>query len=648
VVTFDFRRSCSFAEVDVDTRNRKVSLRLEAADERKGPWRVMLERPLANCPDLPFHRLPLPAGQKGRYLRLTAEAGGGATWLEEVLVWGDAGVSTESPEAFRPVTPPPIVAEIAFQSFPGIDKTAFSDGIFWEWKRTLGPLAKLPAVWSRVPTWDSITDRPLLPKPEELCREVEVVVARNETESIALALSNVSWEKPWETTVTLSPFVTSAGTPAPGLSSLLHVAGTMGSRYYGVNIGPLFTADNLLPAGLMQRYLTNGSGIRSFPDLVLSRAGSALLWINVTTAGADPGEYTARLSARDGPDVVLKVRVLDVVLPEPRVWLQTWSGGTTMFPFRYVDRDAREVAYKLSLGVTVWDGFPEPGTLAQLGRRPGRSFFHVQGIGDYRDRLYNRQIDAAKITADDEAAIAGTIGEHVKHARSLGLSYDDWYVELTDEPGEGNAAAFGAIIGIIRRTDPKVRIYCNPSFWAGSGCLPDASVAAALSPWYEEGVDISSPLHMLLEDRPACQPLFDAPRLVRAFYQVSTQSAKGEGSDLVNLYREMAWRAFRRGWNGWGFYAYYSPRGNPWNDFDAEWYTGEDLPDYVMVYPGPRGPVATRQSEAVREGWEDYCLLTLLRSRGKDREIDGFLADQAAGMPLSALRLRALQAAAEK
>jgi hypothetical protein len=161
-------------------------------------------------------------------------------------------------------------------------------------------------------------------------------------------------------------------------------------------------------------------------------------------------------------------------------------------------------------------------------------------------------------------------------------------------------------------------------------------------------VDVSSPIYLLLRDRPKAGSLFAAPRLVRGFYTVSTQSAKSERSAQVELYRRLAWDAAARGWNGWGFYSYFAPRGNPWDDFDAEWYTGENLPDYLMVYPGPRGPVPTRQSEAVREGWEDFCLLTLLRQQGLEREVAELCAACEAGEPLTSLRERALRLAAAR
>jgi len=644
VVTFDFKRHCTFREVDLDSRSKRLGAKLDVATGAAGPWRLVHELARADAPETQLRRLLLAAPAEGRYLRLTVQAEG-ITWLDEVLVWGAAEVSAEVPEAYRPVLAPPVAAEIAFASIPGIAKTGFSDARYWDWQREMGEALAQPALWSVVPTWDAITDKPLLPTQEALARDLSVVLARNETECVALALTNTTWEKARTVEVTLSPFRRAGGGDAGALRGELRVAGAIPSRLYDVNVGPLFAGDDLLPAGLMRRYLTNGAGIAAFPRVVLSPAGSAVLWLSVTSADAAPGHYQATLTCADGTPVTLRAEVLDVTLPRPFVWLQTWSGVSTMFPFRYADRDEREVAYKQGLGVTAWNGWPTPGSVPGLAHQRGRTIHHIWGIGDYGHRLYGGAIDPAKLTAEDGQKIAALIGGHVQQAAALGLGYDDWYVELTDEPGKGNSPAFGALCRLIRKADPRVRVYCNPSFWVGgeSLVLSDAEIHDALGPWYNECVDISSPLYLLLRDRPQALALFAAPRLVRGFYTVSTQSAKSERAPQVELYRRQAWDAFARGWNGWGFYSYFAPRGNPWDDFDADWYTGEDMPDYEMVYPGPRGPIPTRQSEAVREGWEDYCLLTLLAQTGKLAEAQALCTARDAGETLPALRERALR-----
>ena len=115
------------------------------------------------------------------------------------------------------------------------------------------------------------------------------------------------------------------------------------------------------------------------------------------------------------------------------------------------------------------------------------------------------------------------------------------------------------------------------------------------------------------------------------------------------MYRRMAWDSFSWGFNGWSFYSYYSPRGSGWNHFDRS-PVGEGLQepsDYQMVYPGPRGVIPTRHSEALRQGWEDWCLLNLLKQKGLTSQLAAIVAAYEAGESPSALRLRALRAVAE-
>lgn len=645
IVVFDFKRECVFSEIDISTRSKQVTMVVECGRREDGPWVEVFRRTGADWKSAAFARIPLAKHPGGRYVRLTVEAVG-ITWVDEVLVWGDTDRSDKTPEAYRPVVPTRRVEGAAFRSIPGIQKTTFSDAEFWNWKDALGPAARQPAVWSRAPTWDALTNKPLLPPPHRLIDRVNLVMARNETECAALVLTNTSEQSPFATRLRLSPFRTTDSkhvANADRLHGSLRVAGAIGSRNYGVNLGPLFAADNLLGASLMRRYVTNAAGIEHFPQVTLSRAGSVVLWLSVTTDGVPPGRYAARLSLAGGKPLAIELEVLDVTLPTPTVWLNTWSGVTSMFPFRYVDRWDREVAYKQSLGVTVWGGLPKPGTVSALARRLGRTIHHVYGLPrKYVDLGYASRLKPGELADRDGQTIIDYVHALVHEAKTLGLSYDQWEVELWDEPGEPNALLYGALAGLVRRADPHVRIYCNPCFWGGNGVLQDDRVFTVLSPWYRDKVDVSVPLFLLLRRRPKCYRLFDAPRPVRASYAVATQSAKSERAAQVELYRRQAWETFKRGWNGWGFYSYFAPRGDPWNDFDK---LGEDRPDYLMVYPGPRGPVPTRQSECVREGWEDYRLLTLLKQQGRTKELAAILHAFGQGAPLQALRIRALRAA---
>ncbi|WP_161949114.1 glycoside hydrolase domain-containing protein [Desulfomicrobium norvegicum] len=72
-------------------------------------------------------------------------------------------------------------------------------------------------------------------------------------------------------------------------------------------------------------------------------------------------------------------------------------------------------------------------------------------------------------------------------------------------------------------------------------------------------------------------------------------------------YRLMAWRAFRRGATGIGFWAYADTgrEGTAWNDIDGA------RPDYSVIYEGNNTIISSKRWEAWREGCEDYALLEL-------------------------------------
>lgn len=70
----------------------------------------------------------------------------------------------------------------------------------------------------------------------------------------------------------------------------------------------------------------------------------------------------------------------------------------------------------------------------------------------------------------------------------------------------------------------------------------------------------------------------------------------------------MAWKAFRDGYKGIGFWAYADTgdSGTAWDDFDGK------NPDYAVIYEGPNNTIiSSRRWEAWRMGIEDYELLTM-------------------------------------
>ena len=274
--------------------------------------------------------------------------------------------------------------------------------------------------------------------------------------------------------------------------------------------------------------------------------------------------------------------------------------------------------------------------------------FALNALGDLEHIARTRPVKPDEVTDSQKQYLRNWITDNVENAKKLGLGYNEFCFELWDEPGKGSAVSYRTFAQLIKDIDPNANIYANPCFWAGwakDGVHGDDVVYEELAPWYTELIDVSVPLELLIQNpMPRSYALFDKPgRLVNAFYNVNAQHSKSERQ--VPVYRRMAWEAFRRGWNGWAFYSYYAPRGNPWDDSDRAIH-GENMPDYQVIYPGPRGPVPTRQTESVREGWEDYRLLTLLKQRGMQKQLDAIVAAYERGESFEALRSSALRAAA--
>lgn len=632
-VVFDFKRACTFAEVDLDMPPQMVGVKLECQGWGSD-WKTIYAKGLSESPNSRLHRLKLPDRPKGQRLRLTVTSAG-ETSLDEVWVWGDAEVTPQNPEAIRPVYSALPGGPYRTFSIPGIERTAINDGKFSKWVASIGDLARLPVVWSKVLTWDTISGAPITPAPADINPEVFLTAARNETECAALALSSTSAGSTFDTRVALAPFSKAGGGQAVGIKGKLSVVGAIPSAVYGVCLSPLFEEGNIPGASLLRRYLTNADMIKDFPRLSLPPTTSAIVWVSVTTDGAEPGVYESVLSCKGGPDAKIRLEVVDVTLPRTPAWVGTYSHGTRMFPFQPEGRSQREEDYKCSLGISVCEGFPTRESAAALRSKLAQPYFHVYGVpGKYMR-------GTGDLTKDDEAAIAQHVRGLIRQAKDVGLSYDEWYVEFFDEPRDEGLKMIEVYARIVRAVDPGVRIYCNP-------------VAIPVGDWYNKLIDISVPYGRVGLYGEETKRLFSAPRSVNAFYKLLANCSKNESSGQLARFRGLAWEAMSRGWNGWGFYSYYAPGGDPWDDFDAGASPGAE-PDWVTIYPGPTGPIASRASEALREGYEDYCLISLLKSTGKAAAADAIVKRfvpvdaperRGTGEPLETLRFEALRAAA--
>jgi len=620
VADFDFHQIVTLNEIAV-AQFRSADLKLavvEIKSDENAAWTKVL---LRNDSKGSLHHLALPDPAKARFVRLTLQSNSGITYISQVWMWGDAKpVTVKSINGFFP----------EMKNFPETknavpgDETILSADALNEWRKRCDFNADA-VTWQVAPTWQMLQKDPLkstfLPGKAALRQPVQMNATQKEGESAAVFLINAA-DHAKDVTVRLGDFKDQQDKSTFTGKSTLYVAGAIWTRRWGQTLRPLFSTDNKLGGELMEKYLTNGSVVKDFPILHLPPRGTALLWITVNTNNANPGNYTATLNAGENA-IPVHLKVLPVTLPQPDVWVRFWGNAPASGHNLWSSADAikQELIYQQSMGVSVWQGWPVEGSYPQIARdlakQQGRHSYFINGISaDLRDAGYTGKLDPTHFDDAFKKKIQTETQQMVQTAQKFGLTYNDWSMELWDEPTPKNMQSWAAIARLIKAADPKVQLYMNPLFWTRQGTNPgkfadDEHQVQTLEGWYNQLVDISVPIlgQMDATKYPKTNQQFynHLPRAIRAFYIHPNPGHK------------ISWEAFERNYNGWGFYAYYSPRKDAWNDFDDREF------DYQIVYPGPNGFIPTIESESMRETWEDYGLLTLLKRRGQTTELNSIL-----------------------
>lgn len=614
VVDFDFKRRCFFSEFDVVSNNKYIDITLSVSTDGSSFDEVFFKK--SSDSDTILHRCKLTDLSAVRYLRLKVSALTDLV-LNEIYCWGEIDPTENIIEAFNPVVPVTVANSVAIQSINGIDRTAFADVQSFMWKRELdrNGIGVKSGVFATMNTWGELTTHPILPSSSEVNKKIELTMFRNEIECVCVSLTNTDIINENVYNVELKSNFEARET----LSSKLYVMGAIPSKWYGINMGPMFSEDNMIGKSLMKKYLTNGEYICDFPKVRIQPAGSCIFWLKFETKFVEAGNYSYTLEGSDA-NIEIVINVLDIVLPTPRIWKDVCTYYTDMIPFKFADRVSKEVEYTNELGITTHRGWPVEGSHSQEAIRTNpNAQCVIWGMGKYVNMLYCGQLKEEDVNDEVRDDLVELMKENCDMANSFGLSFDQWYIETADEPNVKNAITMGKLVKICKEANNDIRTYVNPAYWTGwengaTSC--DDDLYRTLNGWYEKYVDISCPLLLNLIDRPKSYELFSAKRETNAFYTINGQHSKSERHEFVNANRDLAWQAMIRGFNGYCYYAYFRPEGNPWDDNDEMIWEG--LPDYQIVYPGINAPIPTRASEACREGWEDYRIMFLLKDTNPD------------------------------
>ena len=617
VTVFDFKRPCVFNEVDLfmgfgQVRDHEAKLRFSADGTN---WCDAVTFSASNK----FDRIRLDPAAKGRFMRLElSETGAIPYTLDEVLVWGEGEVSEKYPEDAKPA-----VAEWKFpQSIGGNAKTRYSEAKFNEYVAGSSNGVEIVALGPRP---DNISWPILGRSPESL----SLKMARNETEARFFAVVNATRET---NNVTIA--VEGLG---GGVSAELLVGGTIltsqrkrklseqekfdlkikgevpeemfDTRYDAL---PFFSAESKPSEGILSRYVANREQVRGFPSAVPLRPGEAVVvMLRLKTDAAEPGKREGVLTA-GAASLPLAVEVVDLMLPDPPVWIYAWGPFTSQFPFESETRFEQDAKAAADLGVTQW-AIPSKGSKYELVMKMRPHCWFMSRISDGRlfDDIYCCHVkeltDAHRKHLDESAERA------LARAEKMGIKPERVVFDMPDEIGIGNSKVAGELALYVKSKHPEVSIFCNPSFWGNRGFADAATMTNCLVPWYNEAIDISVPYRSHLEDKVKREEIFTKPRRVNAQY---AHPARRAG-------RSIAWSSFRYGIDGYAWWAYYSPTGNPWDIRTWKMFGYEAL----NALPLENGVAVCPAYEEMREAWEDWRLLTALKEAGKTELLDSLLKE---------------------
>ena len=605
VAVFDFKRPCTFGEVDFmssRTTNAVASV-LFSVDCTN--WTSAVSASATSA----VTRLFIDAPAKGRFMKVSYKsASGNLTYLDEILAWGEGEVSLEYPEAIAPI--------------PAGEALRFTE-------RRDGGIEIVPLSWPTLATAKKVESERV---KIETARPI--LVARNGTATRYFVVRNAGAEN---ATVALTPpdFGDSA------ISTELLIGGVVRSERPKVKLTewellllmttdvataegggdtnrlevlPFFTVSQVPPANFARKYLANAAQVVGFPTAVPLAPGEGFVGM-IRIAGCDASLGLRESAVRaGGASLPLVVNVRDVVLPLPPIWIHTYNPFTSQFPFESESRIETDVRRLAELGVSSCYGFPMPRSKpARLKALAPHTIFATSG--GCPARLYGDTHHGKweHFDATNREAIAKGAHATVRKARELGLKPEEYCAFLPDEPARRNAALIGEMAAIMKEAEPTLQIYMNPSFWEGKGFPPEKEILNHLKPYYNELIDISCPVRNLVRPTNALtKELWTAKRRVNAQY-IHPAARAG---------RSIAWLSFETGMNGFAYYCYYAPRGNSW---DIRTWGSLDY-RYQMVFPLENDVAVTPIYETMREAWEDYRILSALRDAGKTELLAELLA----------------------
>lgn len=193
----------------------------------------------------------------------------------------------------------------------------------------------------------------------------------------------------------------------------------------------------------------------------------------------------------------------------------------------------------------------------------------------------------------------------VQHLKDMGITYDRYAMYPVDEPGlsDGLVKLYLDYAKLTREADSKVLMYTDPVYRITEEELREMLPYVDIWCPNRNGflLDLSAEKFAIIKN---------------SGKQVWTYECDGNAKHLSPLgyYRGQSWLVWRHGLTGIGFWTYCTSPEDPW-------FKSNVSPDYLMTYQGD-SVVSTKRWEAVRDGVEDYSMLTVLRDKAAKARAD--------------------------
>lgn len=349
------------------------------------------------------------------------------------------------------------------------------------------------------------------------------------------------------------------------------------------------------------------------------------VWLTIDSKDATPGYYTGKIRIKPDShsflikDITLNLTILPIQLPHKMPiatynWDYAWNEAAVQdlsdhfmncllldSPLPELDKDAN----------IIKSGDYNSSKL-QICRNYGQLVYSYGIVRDYNTYVTNK---FGWSFMDDKwkKGFKSWVQEWMGALKAIGIGYNDFSVQIWDEPGGDDVDKAVKGGAFLREIDPNIRtvmdLYINKTTY---------SDMKRMAPY----IDIWIPLLTHIQKQYCSDAEEELKFLKGTGKPVWTYTCSHPMAELspIGYYRLKPWYCWDMKLDGCCFWAYNSWRGDSWDDLD-----GSDETDNGVVYYGQYGPVTSRRWEATREGMEDYLYLYLLNKaieKGKSTRID--------------------------